>query len=59
MTTGIFSSALQAESPVKVLNNKTNMPGPGYYDPPETITSNEKQAVGSSMFKSDSVRELA
>lgn len=34
------------------------MPGPGYYDIKSTIKS-DKKAVSQSIFKSDSVRDLA
>jgi Sperm-tail PG-rich repeat len=35
------------------------MPGPGYYDIINPLSNIEKMAVTSSMFKSDSVRELS
>ncbi len=35
-----------------------NLPGPGYYDVQTKEVITEKKAVSSSMFKSDSVRDL-
>jgi hypothetical protein len=46
-----------SKSPPKTNNKAHEVPGPGFYDP-LTAFSNEKNAVSSSMFKSDSVREL-
>jgi hypothetical protein len=34
------------------------LPGPGFYDVKNFILPTDKKAVSSSMFKSDSVREL-
>ena len=53
-----------SNSPTKVANLLKNshslskFPGPGYYEVSNFRFSNEKEAVGSSMFKSDSVRDL-
>lgn len=43
-------------SPVHI-NERNEVPGPGFYDI-NTLLKNDKKAVSSSMFKSDSVREI-
>ncbi len=61
LTSGMFSSMFQkplpeiSKSPVKA--EKPEIPGPGFYDA-KTAFKNDKKAVSSSMFKSDSIREI-
>ena len=59
----MFSSMFQKplsdinKSPLLQKNDKFEVPGPGYYDA-ATFVRKDKKAVSSSMFKSDSVRDL-
>ena len=64
LTNGMFSSIFQRppdpnQNPSSRANKAVFIPGPGTYDVKLFEFNNEKKAVGSSMFKSDSVRELA
>jgi hypothetical protein len=64
LTSGMFSSMFQKpindnlNSPLKVNPKNADLPGPGVYDLPSAFKL-DKKPVGSSMFKSDSVRDLA